>query len=64
MKRVYKLPTSGCNNILNSIPRDSSISYVENWVRTAAGDIDDGLSSTIFQPVTDNRWVLASYYLD
>ena len=64
MKRVYKLPISGCANIMNGIQLNAGISDVETWVRTSAGSLDTGISATNFTPQSGYHWILQSFYLD
>ena len=64
MKRVYKLPISGCANIMNGIQLNAGISDVETWVRSSAGSLDTGISSTNFTPQSGYHWILQSFYLD
>ena len=61
MRRYYKMPTSGCKNVLNSIPLGSSLDSVQNWVATAAGALDNGLSGANFTPTNGEHWILNSY---
>jgi hypothetical protein len=53
MVRTYKLPTSCCTNILNSIKPGASLELVESWIRAAAGSLDAGVTGAKFTPLTD-----------
>ena len=64
MKRVYKLPISGCANIMNGIQLNAGIADVESWVRSSAGSLDTGIAATNFTPQSGNHWILQSFYLD
>lgn len=64
MKRVYKLPISGCQNIMNGIQLNSGITDVETWVASAAGSLDTGITATKFTPQSGYHWILQSFYLD
>ena len=61
MVRTYKLPTSCCTNILNSIKTGASLELVENWIRTAAGSLDAGVTGAKFTPLTNQTWGLNRY---
>ena len=65
MKRVYKLPTSACKDVLKHINTSTSLSAVESWISTTAGALDLGLSASSFSPPTANdTWKIESYWLD
>lgn len=63
MTRTYKLPTSCCTNIINSLKLNYSVDLVESWIETVAGDIDVGVTGAKFTPATDNTWGLKKYQL-
>lgn len=65
MKRIYKMPSTACKNVLQHIHRGSSLSAVESWILTNAGDFDPGLSASSFDPPSqDVVWTLESFYID
>ena len=61
MVRTYKLPTSCCTNIINSIKPGASLDLVENWIKAAAGSLDTGVTGAKFTPLTDQTWGLNRY---
>lgn len=63
MVRTYKLPTSCCTNILNSIKPGASLNLVESWIRAAAGALDTGVTGAKFTPLTNKTWGLSRYQL-
>ena len=63
MVRTYKLPTSCCANIINSIKPGASLELVEGWIRNAAGALDAGVTGSKFTPLTDQTWGLNRYQL-